>query len=421
MPQKSIEIRELLKSKSKTKQIFHCVGDSFDVISREVYSGKEVHFPFDTRNGSQKYRYIESITFDGLSPTVVHGVYKDWKRGFGFTRYLSPLIDFLENFPGIGKIMISLKKNSKFNKTEIIFSKDDIESLYQRIRPFRDQQSEELKVLTKNLCADMFPSNVQKQSARYYAGQITRLIENKSVKAEQLNAADIKTISALITELPLDHIFIKKGNFVATKEKFEIVSIETTLRAYRKLLARKNDSKKLEESWHQFFKKYSWILSQMFASPMVIFGDKAYVGGKGIDNQKGKIADFIYKNSFSRSAAIIEIKTHRTPLLMQRPYRKPDVFSVSKELSGAINQVLDQKDTLQKDYHAVVNSADIESFSPICIVLVGQLSSLEKNHLKSLELFRNNSKDALIVTYDELLKRIETILSIFINKTQKAP
>ena len=104
---------------------------------------------------------------------------------------------------------------------------------------------------------------------------------------------------------------------------------------------------------------------------------------------------------------------------MKRPYRKPDVFSTSKELTGAINQILDQKDTLQKDYHSVTKSSGVESFNPICIVLAGQISSLGKNHIKSFELFRNNSKDAVIVTYDELLKRIETILEIFLNKPKK--
>ncbi len=157
----------------------------------------------------------------------------------------------------------------------------------------------------------------------------------------------------------------------------------------------------------------------MFASPMVFFADKAYLGGKDLNNKKGKVADFIYKNHFSRSMVIIEIKTHKTPLIINTPYRKPDVFSISKDLSGAINQVLDQKDTLQKDYNGVTKGAEVDSFNPTCIVLAGQISNLKKEHFKSFELFRNNSKDVNIVTYDELLKRIETILQIFMNKKNK--
>lgn len=419
MPKKP-EPKEILKQNLKTKQVYFYVGDGFEVKSREILKrGTEIHYPFDTRDGSQKYKFISEIIFDGISPSAVHGVYKTWQRGLGFTRYLSPVIDFLENYIGVRKIIISKKKKSQLKRFEIILNADDVEHLYQRIKPFRDQQSEELRGLTKNVFAGIFPTKVKKEAARYYAGQLTRVIESKSVKPFQLSANDIRAMSQLLTSLPAEHSFIKLGKFITTKERFDIVSIESTLKKYKKLLARKNDSKKLEEDWHQFFKQHSWILSQMFASPMVILGDKAYVGGKDISNQKGKIADFIYKNSFSRSAAIIEIKTHLTPLMMKRPYRKPDVFSTSKELTGAINQTLDQKDTLQKDYHSVTKDSGVESFNPTSIILAGQITRLDKKNIKSFELFRNNSKDAVIVTYDELLKRIETILEIFRRKPKK--
>jgi hypothetical protein len=410
--------KEILKEKLKTKSIYYYVGDGFEVKSREVHKkGIEIHYPFDTRDGSQKYKYISSVVFDGVSPSVVHGVYKN---GRGFTRYLSPVIDFLENYPGIGKVVISKKKSSAFKALEVIFNVEDIERLYQRIKPFRDQQTEELRTLTKDLFADVFPRSVQSDPEKYYKGQLTRLIENKKIKAEQLSITDIQVLSELLTQLPAEHPFVKQGKLLMTKEKFEVVSIEATLKTYKKLLKRKNDSKQLEESWHQFFKKNGWILSQMFASPMVIFGDKAYLGGKDLNNKKGKIADFVYRNSFSRSSVIIEIKTHKTPLMAARAYRQPDVFSVSKELGGAIGQVLDQKDTLQKDYHSVTKGTGVESFNPTCIVLAGQLTKLKSDSLKSFELFRNNSKDAIVVTYDELLKRIETILEIFTNKPRKS-
>jgi len=420
MARKTIETKEIRFEKLKTKEIFHCLGNGFEVVSREVFrNGSEIHHPFDVRNGSQKYKFITSIVFDHVSPSAIHGVYKAWNRGLGFTRYLSPIIEFLQTYPKITTVRIAKKKHSKLKADQIVFSVEDIETLYQRIRPFRNQQSEELKDLTTNLFASIFPSAVKGTSPRYYPGELTRLVETKSVKGKQLSPNDIESLSSLLAELPAEHRFITEGKFIATKEKFEIVSIEATLKYYRRLLARKINSKHLEESWHQFFKNHSWLLSQMFASPMVIFGDKAYVGGKDLANQKGKIADFIYRNSFSRSAAIIEIKTHRTPLLANRAYRDPDVFSISKELSGAINQVLDQKDTLQKDYNSVTKGAAVESFNPGCVVLVGQLSDLKSDRTKSLELFRNNSKDVVIVTFDELLKRIETILEIFRNKPQK--
>jgi len=151
---------------------------------------------------------------------------------------------------------------------------------------------------------------------------------------------------------------------------------------------------------------------------MVIFEDKAYVGGKDIHNAKGKITDFIYKNRFTKGVAIIEIKTHKTSLLYQRVYRKPDVFSISRQLTGAINQVLDQKDTYQKNYNTITKGKEVESFNPVCIVLAGQLLDIKPSAYKSLELFRNNCKDIMVVTFDELLNRIEMVLEIFRNRPQ---
>ena len=35
---------------------------------------------------------------------------------------------------------------------------------------------------------------------------------------------------------------------------------------------------------------------QIFSYSAVLFQDKAYVGGKGIDNKGGNVIDFIYQN-----------------------------------------------------------------------------------------------------------------------------
>ena len=74
-----------------------------------------------------------------------------------------------------------------------------------------------------------------------------------------------------------------------------------------------NDS---EEFWQTtVFKEHQWVLAQIFACPCTIFADKAYVGGKGINNSGGNLCDFIYQNSLSQNVALIEIKTPCTELI----------------------------------------------------------------------------------------------------------
>ena len=74
-----------------------------------------------------------------------------------------------------------------------------------------------------------------------------------------------------------------------------------------------NDS---EEFWQtNVFKENQWVLAQIFACPCTIFSDKAYVGGKSIDNTGGNLCDFIYQNRLSQNVALIEIKTPCTEII----------------------------------------------------------------------------------------------------------
>ena len=110
----------------------------------------------------------------------------------------------------------------------------------------------------------------------------------------------------------------------------------------------KNDS---EEFWQTtVFKENQWVLAQIFACPCTIFADKAYVGGKGINNSGGNLCDFIYQNSLSQNVALIEIKTPCTELIGNQ-YR--GTYSFSYDLSGAVNQVLNYRDKLTKEYYSL--------------------------------------------------------------------
>lgn len=64
--------------------------------------------------------------------------------------------------------------------------------------------------------------------------------------------------------------------------------IETVLQKFEMLMNQKNDLKSLEESWHQFFKENNWIFFLLFTSPMTLFKDKAFVGGKNVMDEGGK-------------------------------------------------------------------------------------------------------------------------------------
>jgi len=100
-------------------------------------------------------------------------------------------------------------------------------------------------------------------------------------------------------------------------------------------------------------------------------------------------------------------------MFSKRPYRGSDVFGLTKELSGAINQVLDQRDTYLKNFEVLRRNEKITAFSPRCLVIIGKIADLSEEQSKSFELIRTALKDVEIITYDELYERIKAILSIF--------
>ena len=167
-----------------------------------------------------------------------------------------------------------------------------------------------------------------------------------------------------------------------------------------------------EEFWQQTFSKNQWIISQLFAYPCTIFNGKAYMGGKGIDNKGGNLCDFIYQNSLTQNVALIEIKTPCTDIIGS-PYRGS--YSFSAEMSGSLNQVINYRDKLTKEFYTNCYNSEsrFEVFSPKCFVLIGKLNGLEHNQIAVIENYRNTINNVVIITFDEMIQRITDLLDAF--------
>lgn len=177
----------------------------------------------------------------------------------------------------------------------------------------------------------------------------------------------------------------------------------------------KNKKNSDEEFWQKTFLENSWLISQLFAVPMIIFEDKAYVGGKSIADKHGQIVDFIYKNSLTSNIAIVEIKTPVVKLVATSSYRA-NVYAVTENVSGGIAQVLSQKHSLLREYNSLKNN-DQEEFNtcnPRCILIVGcfENTPLNKHQLQSFELFRNTISGIEVITFDELFKKAELLVAL---------
>ena len=181
-----------------------------------------------------------------------------------------------------------------------------------------------------------------------------------------------------------------------------------------------NFSNTSEEFWQtKILSKYPWIIEQLFSTPYVLFGSKMYLGGKSIENHGGNEADFIFRNEATSNVAIIEIKKPDTHLL-GRPYRGQS-YSLSSDLSGAVNQVLSYKHSLATELRNLqANSTEqFEAFNPQCIVILGcakefhdEYGRPDKIKVGTFENFRSNVNGVTIITYDELLTKIKRLVSL---------
>ena len=177
-----------------------------------------------------------------------------------------------------------------------------------------------------------------------------------------------------------------------------------------------------EANYQNFFEENPLLLTMISGSPYVKFKNQAYVGGKSFNNSNGQYPDFLQKHKITNNTFIIEIKTPQTSLLDKSWYRKTGVYSISKDLSGSVSQLLTQKYQLETEIASLMKNAEdreVEAYNVQGLIIIGKLSDLEEKDMKrSFELFRNNQKNLRIVTYDECLEQLKSFVDL-LDKNKK--
>jgi hypothetical protein len=201
---------------------------------------------------------------------------------------------------------------------------------------------------------------------------------------------------------------------IKLRNEIELVTLQDLIERFEEGL-----NKKLNENyWQKFFNENPFILSLAFGYPVTKYGEQVCVGGRTFSGAGDKIADFLVKNNLTNNTALIEIKTPDTQLLNKTPYRG-SVYTPSPDFSGSINQILDQKYKFQQEINQLkINSKayDIESYSVSCLLIIGKTPE-EADQKKSFELFRGNSKDIEIITFDELLEKLKQLYTFLLSNS----
>lgn len=240
-----------------------------------------------------------------------------------------------------------------------------------------------------------------------YRKLFTAVAEGKKELSKEDQNAVIGTLSSHAAEIAR----AQPERLAKLREDIELVALESLIKRFEEMLG----SNLAEARWQKFFNENPFILSMAFGYPVIKVRDQASVGGRKLSGGGDKITDFLVKNSITNNTAIFEIKTPKAPILNKKPFRD-SVFTPSAELSGSINQTLDQKYQLQKQIAEIKDNSrlyDIESYAVHCCLVIGRTPDGD-DQKKSFELFRRNSKDVEIVTFDELLEKLRQ-LSAFLG------
>jgi hypothetical protein len=410
---------EKIVSTSKTKDVYNYIDTENNIkqLSREIYKNKDeiVHYPRGFEGGD-KYKTIKKFIFKGFKGKLPVGVFKSVTYGWGFTKPLYPFTDYINDNYDISEVVI--EKGGKVAldvpSKKLYLSEISLETLQNVFKVIFQKNKAEVAFVLKTNLHNLFPSVIPKPDKTYISNALASSLSSWGNSIDEFSDDDKNAIKDLFDKLSIGTDFLTKDALAKTKEIVDNKYIQETLKKYKILMALKTDGDGLEKQWQEFLKDNSWIFSSIFAQPVILYKREAYVGGKTIDNKNGKFNDFLIKNSLSDNVSFLEIKTHKTKILENTAYRGNDVFSATKDLSGSIAQVLNQRENFQKEFYMikVKSQGNFETFNSKCVVLIGSTKDLSEKQRQSFELYRNNCKDVEILTFDELQTKIESLQKI---------
>lgn len=405
-------------------------------------SGTLEVYPLNTTRGGDelvapKYGHIKLIRFENFNlsfwdPTDLDevrdclgklpaGFVRSPDAGFGIDYELQAIVQTLEKTP-IDGIVIRAGRTTglpAIEKRKYVMSKVQFDQMRRAVRRVHDQalhraREEKVRVAHNELLTVIDPKKYPEQPPIYRPDGVTAIIAARS--GDELSPRDQQTVIAAAGAVAKEATKQNRAPLLQLSRQIETVTLDELIAQFRKLL----DDDVTENRWQRFLHDNPFVLRLAFGFPVIQMGEQISVGGGKFSGTGGKISDYAVKAAATGNLVLIEIKTGQTPILEKSEYRG-GVYAPHRELSGAVNQILDQRYQLQKHLPNLKENSgdyDVEGFAVQGLVVAGRTPT-ERDQKKSFELFRHSLKSITIITFDEMLRKLE-ILADFLRNPELA-
>jgi len=400
-----------------------------DLMRIEPERGEVIVTPRMTRAdkedfGDHRYARLHRITLTGLiiddldRPDSIYGVLEQFPAGltqlpdFGlaFERRFAPLVRTLEQH-GVHELVLGGDEQQDLRGgryTLPLRTWDRLRRAMDRThRQALDVAGEDKLVLLHNglftaIDPERFPTRVRP----YKPDTIFKTVEGVPATAK-LSERDQDASLQAVERHARDLAERAPEALFALEREVRSVTIDTLIAELEPMLARKSD----EAQWQRFFVDHPFVLFLAFGLPAAVIDEQVSIGGTGFQRHGERVADFLCGLGLSDNIALVEIKTPGTPLLGSLYRQSGKVRPPSPALAGAVAQVQDQREVLTRQFTTQNDTDDPIRERPYavrCLVVAGRTPT-DNADRRAFELYRNGLADVLIVTFDELVAKLNAL------------
>ena len=341
---------------------------------------------------------------------------KDYDYGLGLARPYRFIVEAVEELSDCTEIAISKKGETRVDEAAGVFhiETSDFDTIRKILNATTNMGQiagrSVKKAETYNYFAEILglPPVALKMGRHRLRKLLTRAVLNDDTN---LSEEEQEKVFSIVTRNMRSISESRPERLMRLQNDLELANLESFIDRFHGMLEEGHG----ESVWQEFFDANPLILSLAFGYPVIKIGQQASVGGRKLFGRGEKITDFLMKNKMTNNAALVEIKTPGAKLV-KREFRG-GVFSPSSVLAESIVQALDQRYQFQRDIFGIKGRNgihDIETYAVQCCLVIGMIPEGE-DEKKSFELFRENSKEVQVLTFDELLEKLVQLRDLLVS------